>query len=95
MILQYGGHGLSWNIPHARPFIANKAEKTDCVRAQNGMALAIEPMFTLSGGIKTWIGNDGWTVHCESITSHWEHSIFLHNDIVEIMTLRDNETKNN
>lgn len=90
-IVNYTGHGLSWDLPHARPAVYNKSEVNEGCRAQIGMSIAIEPMFTLSGSTKTWVDDDGWTIHCESRTSHWEHSLFVHKDRVEIMTLREGE----
>ena len=91
-IVQYGGHGLCWDIPHAPPFVANKASVNDGIRIQKGLTVAIEPMLT-SGSTKTWTDSDGWTVWCEApIVSHFEHSIYVHDDHIEILTYRGNET---
>lgn len=90
VITNYGGHGISWDTPHSKPFIANKSDIEDGVRIQNNLSIAIEPMFCL-GGTKTWVDNDGWSVNCESISSHWEHSIYVHENKVEIITQRENE----
>jgi methionyl aminopeptidase len=93
VILNYGGHGISWSVPHSQPFIANKANATDGIRVQKGLTVALEPMFCL-GGTKTWVGDDKWTVNCESITAHFEHTVYIHEDKVEIITLRENEEVN-
>lgn len=87
VINQYGGHGLDWNIPHAPPFVANKADLEDGLRIQPGLAIAIEPMLVL-GSTTTRVLDDGWTVVTDDIGAHFEHSVFVHEDHVEILTDR-------
>jgi methionyl aminopeptidase len=87
-INQYGGHGLDWNQPHAAPFVANIDDKNNGFHIQPGLAIAIEPMLT-TGSTKTWVDPDGWTVWCEAeMSAHFEHSIYVHEDHVEIITDR-------
>lgn len=90
LITQYGGHGLSWDQPHASPFVANKAELNEGIRIQPGLSIAIEPMLVI-GKPETRTLEDGWTVVTPDIGSHQEHSIFVHEDHVEVMTWRENE----
>lgn len=87
VINQYGGHGLDWNIPHSSPFVANKADPNEGMRIQPGLAIAIEPMLTL-GSTNTRTLDDGWTVVTDDIGAHFEHSIYVHEDRVEIITDR-------
>jgi methionyl aminopeptidase len=87
VINQYGGHGLDWNIPHAAPFVANKSDPEEGIRIQPGLAIAIEPMLTL-GSTTTRTLDDGWTVVSDDIGAHFEHSIYIHEDHVEIITDR-------
>jgi methionyl aminopeptidase len=82
---KYGGHGLDENMPHAPPFVANKAKKDEGIRLQAGMTLAIEPMLVI-GNNRTRTTSDGWTVITDDIGAHMEHSIFIHPDRVEILT---------
>ena len=89
IINNYGGHGLDWNIPHAAPFIYNKAEPNEDIRIQAGLVIAIEPMLVI-GGSNTRTLDDGWTVVTDDIGSHFEHSIYVHEDHVEIITDRNN-----
>lgn len=95
VITHYGGHGIcatedGVGIPHAEPFVSNRSTSNEGIRLENGMVLAIEPMLT-SGSTKTWIDGDGWTVNCEAdLSAHAEHSIFIHDDKVEILTERKN-----
>jgi methionyl aminopeptidase len=88
IITQYGGHGISWDTPHDSPFVANKGTAKEGIRIQNNLTLAIEPMLT-TGSIKTWTDKDGWTVWCEAdMSAHFEHTIYVHEDRVEIITDR-------
>jgi methionyl aminopeptidase len=87
VISQYGGHGLDWDIPHAPPFVSNKSGANEGIRIQPGLTIAIEPMLT-TGSIKTWTDKDGWTVHCDADSAHFEHSVYVHEDHVEIITDR-------
>jgi len=90
VINNYGGHSLDYDCPHSFPFVANKSKCDEGIRFQTGMTLAIEPMAVLNGSTKTWVGNDGWTVFTENTSSHEEHTIFIHEDHVEIITDRSN-----
>lgn len=90
LITNYGGHGISCTednkgIPHAQPFVSNKANTNDGVRLQNGMVLAIEPMLTMSD-TNTRVLDDGWTVVTKDISAHFEHTIFVHNNKAEVLT---------
>ena len=94
-ILLYGGHAVDTSkdgigIPHAPPFIANKADPNEGPRLCPGMCLCIEPMFT-SGSTKTYVDKDGWTVWCDAeYCSHAEHTIFIREDgAIEITTARN------
>ena len=87
VINNYGGHGLDWNTPHAPPFVMNKCSADEGFRIQPGLAIAIEPML-VPGSINTRTANDGWTVMTDDIGAHFEHSIFVHEDHVEIITAR-------
>lgn len=92
VIENYGGHGIDENTPHAHPFIANKADVNQGVRIQPGLTIAIEPMLVpYTSSIKTVTGNDKWTVYTEEIGAHSEHTLFVHEDKVEIITKRENE----
>jgi methionyl aminopeptidase len=91
VITEYGGHGLEENKPHAAPFVPNRAGIEEGVVMQTGMTLAIEPMLT-AGVPRTHVGRDGWTITTDDIGAHFEHTIMIHEDHVEIMTLRNDDT---
>ena len=86
VIVDYGGHGISRNLAHAKPFISNKDSRTNGIRLQNGMSLAIEPIFTLALLSTTSTSNDGWSVNCLDKAAHFEHTININNNKVEIIT---------
>jgi methionyl aminopeptidase len=85
VIHHYGGHGLDVNCPHASPFVSNKSKLNEGVRLQPGMTLAIEPQL-ISGLPQTRVHSDQWTVLTPTIGVHFEDTIFIHNDHVEILT---------
>lgn len=85
LITDYGGHGIEEGTPHGSPFVANKASKDEGVRLYPNMTLAIEPM-VVHGDSKTWVGSDGWTVYTNDVGAHFEKTIFIHQDSVEIIT---------
>jgi|JI10StandDraft_1071094.scaffolds.fasta_scaffold04855_11 methionyl aminopeptidase len=85
LITNYGGHGLDWNRPHAPPFVANKDESKNGVRLQAGMTLAIEPMLT-TGAPVTRLSADGWAVTTPGLGFHFERTIYLGQEGVEIIT---------
>lgn len=88
VITQYGGHSLTYNTPHASPFVANKATADEGIVISSGMTLAIEPMAVIDSRTKTVVGKDNWTVYSENTSCHFEHSVFVHKDHVEIITAR-------
>lgn len=88
-ITAYGGHGLGdlYN-PHASPFVPNVSTPNEGIRIQNGLSLAIEPQLVDAKTNETRILSDGWTVKANGISSHFEHSICIYNDCIEILTDR-------
>jgi methionyl aminopeptidase len=99
VIENYGGHGICMTddgigIPHAQPFICNRANENDGIRIQSGLTIAIEPMVVPNNSsIHTKISNDGWTVYTEEVGCHFEHTIFVGDSGVEMITRRENEDR--
>jgi len=87
VINNYGGHGIDWDTPHAAPFVENKSDSGRGIRIQPGLAIAIEPMFVM-GSVTTTTLADGWTVVTPDLGAHFEHSVYVHEDHVEIITDR-------
>lgn len=87
LITNYGGHGIDWNKPHAQPFVANKAMGNSGIRIQPGLVIAIEPMVVV-GDNRTRVLSDGWTVVTNDVGAHEEHSIFVAEDKIHVVTAR-------
>ena len=90
VITNYGGHGLTWNTPHTAPFVDNKSDVDSGIRIQAGLTIAIEPMLVI-GYPETRVLSDGWTVVTNDIGSHAEHSVYIHQDKIEVLTYREDE----
>ena len=84
LITNYGGHSMDYNKPHADPFVNNKSSSQDGVTIQPGLVLCIEPMFTLKD-TQTWTLTDGWTVMTKDVSAHFEKTVFIHEDRVEVI----------
>ena len=94
VIEKYGGHGISISengegIPHSSPFVSNKGELDEGVRIQSGLVLAIEPM-AIIGDTSTYVSEDGWTVIGNDLSAHFEHTIYVSEDTIEVLTWRPN-----
>lgn len=87
LVTHYGGHGINGECVHADPFIHNKSQKTEGIRATVGLTIAIEPMVTLCRDTETKVLDDGWTVVTKDIGAHFEHSVALTEDGIQIQTL--------
>jgi methionyl aminopeptidase len=85
LITAYGGHGIDENCLHAPPFVDNKSKSDLGVRIQPGMTFTIEPMFVI-GDTKTTTASNGWTISAKDMAAHFEHTLFVHEDHVEIIT---------
>ena len=90
LITKYGGHGISWEMPHASPFIANKSKRDEGIRIQPGLTIAIEPMLVMGYSDKTKVDKDGWTVYTKDVSAHFEHTVFVADDKIHIMTDYEN-----
>jgi methionine aminopeptidase len=53
------------------------------------MSLAIEPLFCLGLSNQTKVLQDNWTVITNDLSAHFEETIYIHKDKVEIVTLKE------
>jgi methionyl aminopeptidase len=88
-VKRYIGHGIGANL-HESPDVPNFGTPGRGTRLCNGMTLAIEPMVNV-GREEVREGADGWTVTTadHSLSAHYENTIALVGDRVEILTLID------
>jgi len=74
----FSGHGIGTNL-HEQPSVFNYVnKKIDNIRLQDGMILALEPMFSLGSG-EVKILDDNWTAITAdySVSAHWELSVAI------------------
>ena len=81
------GHGIGANL-HEDPNVPNYGKYNSGVVLQEGMTLAIEPMSTL-GKRYVYLEDNDWTVTTQDgkPSAHYENTILITKDGVEILTL--------
>ncbi len=86
VIRDFVGHGVG-RAMHEDPQVPNYGQEGRGPRIRPGMALAIEPMVSL-GDWPVRVLGDGWTAVTRdgSLACHFEHSVFVNEDGVEILT---------
>ena len=77
VVREYVGHGIG-RAMHEAPDVHNFGSPGKGMRLKTGMALAIEPMFTM-GTEETVTLDDGWTVVTAdgASSAHFEHTVLL------------------
>jgi methionyl aminopeptidase len=77
IIRELGGHGVGHKV-HEDPYIPNFGKKGEGYELEEGMVLALEPMFTL-GSRYIKLLNDGYTIVSQdhSWSAHFEHTIAI------------------
>jgi methionyl aminopeptidase len=85
VVKEYCGHGVGFSV-HEDPQVPNYPHGPN-PKITNGMVFAIEPMITL-GISDVELLEDNWTVVTtdEKVSSHWEHTLAIINNKVEILT---------
>jgi methionyl aminopeptidase len=85
IVKEWGGHGVGLSV-HEDPHIPNYPHGPN-PRIMNGMVFAIEPMITL-GSSDIELLKDNWTVVTRDgkAASHWEHTVAIMDNEVEILT---------
>ena len=80
------GHGVGTSV-HEAPDVPNYGTKGTGPKIRDGMVIAIEPMLTL-GSPDIYVEDNDWTVVTidSSLSAHFEHTIGVTNDGVEILT---------
>jgi methionyl aminopeptidase len=87
VVRQYCGHGVGF-AQHEEPQIPNYVSSGPNPRIKPGMILALEPMIN-RGDWQVQLLEDKWTVVTadRSDSAHFEHTIAVHKDYTEILTL--------
>ena len=89
VVREYVGHGIG-KAMHEEPQIPNYGEPGKGMKLREGMAICIEPMVNI-GDWRTEVQDDGWTVTTldGSLSAHFENTIAITPDGVEVMTSGD------
>lgn len=87
----WAGHFIGRRL-HYQPQVFSTAEQNDNVTLETGMCLAIEPIYTLDSEPET-LETSGGAVRTKSgrAGAHFEHTVWVHRDRVEVLTARDDE----
>lgn len=87
VVRQYCGHGVGF-AQHEEPQIPNYVSRGPNPRLKPGMIIALEPMIN-RGTWEVQLLEDNWTVVTadRSDSAHFEHTVAIHNDHTEILTL--------
>ncbi|MEK7613026.1 MAG: type I methionyl aminopeptidase [Patescibacteria group bacterium] len=81
-----GGHALG-KVPHEKPFIANVGNAGEGEVLEEGLVIAIEPIFTEGKG-DIVLADDQWTYHTVdgSRSAEFEHTILITKNGAEVLT---------
>ena len=91
VIREFVGHGVGRDL-HESPQVPNYGVRGVGYEIKSGLVLAIEPML-VAGSNKNKTTADGWAVvTCDgSMAAHFEHTIAITREGIEILTLRKDE----
>ena len=81
-IVELTGHGLEYNNPHWFPIVFNDGKPNTGLLLYPDMTIAIEPMLVFG---PNKIKVDKHAILTEDIGAHFEHTIYIHYDSVEII----------
>ncbi len=89
IIENYGGHGIGTEM-HQSPHLLNYGRAGRGQKLVKGLALAIEPMVSLSSPDTRVLG-DEWTVVTADglVSAHWEHTVAITEDGPWVLTAFD------
>jgi len=91
VIRSFVGHGIGFSL-HEEPQIPNFGSPGRGPKLKPGMVLAIEPMIAI-GNWEVEILSDNWTAVTKdrSLSAHYEHTVALTQNGVEILSLPEDE----
>ncbi len=93
VVRDFTGHGIGSNL-HESPSIPHYGKRGTGVILPLYTTIAVEPMINM-GTHRVYIGKDNWTVYTDDgkLSSHYEHTIVVLEDGVEILTTLDESKK--
>lgn len=87
VVVDFMGHGVG-KLFHEDPNIPHYGTKGNGMILAPGMVFTIEPMINI-GDYHTYVdAENGWTAYTKdgSLSAQWEHTIYVHEDGIEILT---------
>lgn len=86
VVREFVGHGIGREM-HEDPQVPNYGRRGNGTVIKNGLCIAIEPMITM-GRPQIYLTEDRWTVKTRDgrPAAHFEHTIAVHNNKVEILS---------
>ncbi len=86
IVRELTGHGVGKNL-HENPEVPNYGRRSQGMRLQNNLVLAIEPMINM-GKRNVYEDSDGWTIRTrdKKPSAHFEHTIAIKDYKAEILT---------
>lgn len=87
VVVDFMGHGVG-KLFHEDPNIPHYGTKGNGMILAPGMVFTIEPMINM-GDYHTYVdAENGWTAYTKdgSLSAQWEHTIYVHEDGIEILT---------
>ena len=86
VVREFVGHGIGREM-HEDPQVPNYGRRGNGSVIKNGLCIAIEPMITM-GSPQIYLTEDRWTVKTRDgrPAAHFEHTIAVHNNKVEILS---------
>lgn len=93
-VTRWAGHFIGREL-HLAPEVPNVASDCEHQSLQAGMCLAIEPIFTLESPALTVEEGEGGTVRTieGDPGAHFEHTVWVRRDCVEVLTARAEEDR--
>jgi methionyl aminopeptidase len=93
VVRPYCGHGVGFDV-HEEPQVPNYVSAGPNPRLKPGMVIAVEPMVNL-GGDDVVVLDDDWTVitRDRSISAHYEHTIAVLEDRIEVLTRYEQDSE--
>ena len=80
------GHGIGRSL-HEDPAVFNFGKRGDGEPLEEGMVLAIEPMFTAGDGATVTRKDDSYATRDGSLAAHFEHTVAITKDEPRILTV--------
>ena len=86
IVRELTGHGVGKDL-HENPEVPNYGRRSQGMRLQDNLVLAIEPMINM-GKKNVYEDSDGWTIRTrdKKPSAHFEHTVAIKGDKAEILT---------